>query len=301
MPLEEIRTYFQAEDHMPISEGLMLSNEKHLVSQAYTLMPISGRAYGADNAAADALSRLTTSVELNAMVLSSIEPELLQEVKASWETNIYVQLLIQKLETQIVPNKKFSWNNRELRRKGVQVSLKKLASLFYWKGMSKAVKMFVRQCDVCQRKKPNLEAYPCLLQPLHVPINIWKDTFMDFIDGLPSSQGKTFIFVVVDRLIGTSNVDLVDRTLAVREEVISVLKFHLRRAQDRMKAIADGYRTNRLIAMEPEKILDIRLQKKGHSATVYVLVQQANSSIEDATWEWTEDLQRRFPQFKVDA
>ncbi|GKG37268.1 reverse transcriptase [Tanacetum coccineum] len=56
-----------------------------------------------------------------------------------------------------------------------------------------------------------------------------------------------------------------------------------------------------LIAMELKKILDIRLQKKGHSTTVYVLVQQPNSSIEDATWEWTEELQRRFPQFKVDA
>ncbi|GKG30411.1 reverse transcriptase [Tanacetum coccineum] len=56
-----------------------------------------------------------------------------------------------------------------------------------------------------------------------------------------------------------------------------------------------------LIAVEPVKILDMRLQKKGNSATVYVLVQWANGTSDDATWEWIEDLQRRFPQFLTNA
>ncbi|GJZ93438.1 suppressor of mec-8 and unc-52 protein homolog 1 [Tanacetum coccineum] len=188
---------------------------------------------GADNATVDALSRLTTNSKLNAMVLYSIEPELLHAVKARGHS-------------------------------GVQVSLKKLASLFYWKGMSKAVKMFVRQCDICQRNKPNLEAYPGLLQPLPIPSHIWKDISMDFIDGLPSSQGKTVIFVIVLRVLlevydkgkpkewthwlslaEYCNVDMVDRTLSAREKAINVLKFHLRRAQDRMKAIADRHKIDR--------------------------------------------------------
>ncbi|GKB09272.1 retrotransposable element Tf2 [Tanacetum coccineum] len=191
----------------------------------------------------------------------------------------------------------------------------------------------------------------------------------------------------VPYVVGTSSVDKVDRTLAAREEAINVLKFHLRRAQDRMKAITDGHRTDRhyavgdmvylklqpyrqisvrqgvqhklsskffgpfeiiskvgevayklqlpdtakvhpvfhvsqlkrckskeismgtfptcneegLIAVEPFKILDRRLQKKGNAATVYVLVQWANGTADDATWEWIEDLQRRFPQFLADA
>ncbi|GJY03479.1 putative retrotransposon protein [Tanacetum coccineum] len=53
--------------------------------------------------------------------------------------------------------------------------------------------------------------------------------------------------------------------------------------------------------VEPFKILDRRLQKKGNAATVYVLVQWANGTADDATWEWIEDLQRRFPQFLADA
>nr|GEU70217.1 PsbP domain-containing protein 3, chloroplastic isoform X1 [Tanacetum cinerariifolium] len=63
---------------------------------------------GPDNAAADALSRLSTSAELHSMILSSIEPELLDKIKASWIANVDVQLLIQRLEDQIVPNKKFT-------------------------------------------------------------------------------------------------------------------------------------------------------------------------------------------------
>ncbi|GKA48369.1 hypothetical protein Tco_0741327 [Tanacetum coccineum] len=46
-------------------------------------------------------------------------------------------------------------------------------------------------------------------------------------------------------IAGTSNVEMVDRTLATREEAINLLKFHLRRAQDRMKAIADQSRIDR--------------------------------------------------------
>lgn len=83
---------------------------------------------------------------------------------------------------------------------GVLVTQKKLSSVFNWKGMSKMVKTWIRECDVCQRCKPDLSAYPALMQPLPIPTQIWSDISMDFIDRLPSSQGKTVIFVVVDRL-----------------------------------------------------------------------------------------------------
>ncbi|XP_071705152.1 uncharacterized protein [Rutidosis leptorrhynchoides] len=48
---------------------------------------------------------------------------------------------------------------------------------------------------------------------------------------------------------GASKVDMVDRSLAAREEALSMLKFHLRRAQDRMKHYADLHRTERQFAV----------------------------------------------------
>ncbi|GJS08200.1 ty3-gypsy retrotransposon protein [Tanacetum coccineum] len=123
---------------------------------------------------------------------------------------------------------------------------------------------------------------------------------------------------------GESKVDAVDKTLIAREAAIELLKFHLRRAQDRMKSHADRNRTDRqyelddrvylklqphrqvtirkgvvtqsrnllacgtdgLILAEPVAILERRLAKKG------------NGSKKDATWEPIEDLQKRFPDFQ---
>lgn len=57
---------------------------------------------------------------------------------------------------------------------------------------------FIQQCDVCQCSK-SATMYG-LLQPLSVPTHFWSDISMDFIMGLPKSQGKDVVMVVVDRL-----------------------------------------------------------------------------------------------------
>lgn len=66
--------------------------------------------------------------------------------------------------------------------------------------MTKDILNYARKCDVCQRCKPDLAASPGLLQPLPIPNRVWDDISMDFIEGLPRSQGKQVILVVVDRL-----------------------------------------------------------------------------------------------------
>jgi IS30 family transposase len=41
---------------------------------------------------------------------------------------------------------------------------------------------------------------PGLLQPLSIPSQHWEEVSIDFITGLPKSEGKSVIMVIVDRL-----------------------------------------------------------------------------------------------------
>lgn len=58
----------------------------------------------------------------------------------------------------------------------------------------------MKACSICQRAKSENVASPGLLSPLPTPKRVFTDISMDFIVGLPKSQGKEAIFVVVDRL-----------------------------------------------------------------------------------------------------
>lgn len=53
--------------------------------------------------------------------------------------------------------------------------------------------------DVCQMNKHENMHIPGLLQPIESPDGPWKGVCMDFLTGLPKSDGKDIILVVVDR------------------------------------------------------------------------------------------------------
>ena len=56
------------------------------------------------------------------------------------------------------------------------------------------------ECLVCQQNKVETIKTPSLLQHLSIPSQRWEDISMDFITGLPKSEGKSVIMVVVDML-----------------------------------------------------------------------------------------------------
>ena len=64
---------------------------------------------------------------------------------------------------------------------------------FFWPKMDENISEYVRTCDVCQRSKTIRHKKFGLLESIEVPIRPWNSISMDFIVGLPESQGYTKI------------------------------------------------------------------------------------------------------------
>ena len=84
---------------------------------------------------------------------------------------------------------------------GVKQTLNMIRRHYYWPAMRGDVEQYLRNCHVCKRAKSARDAYNGLLQPLPVPERPWVDLTMDFVVGLPKSQGYNAVLMVVDRLL----------------------------------------------------------------------------------------------------
>ena len=177
---------------------------------------------GSENLVADALSRREDTGELKA--ISQPVPSWIEPIKEEVQTIPELQRLVMLCQEGeavgpwqfregilFFKDRIYLWEKSSLiatileeihagAHEGYQKTVQRIRSIFYWKGMKTRVKEFIRQCDICQRHKVDNLSPAGLLQPLPIPTQVWSDISMDFIDGLPTSQGKTTIFVVVDRL-----------------------------------------------------------------------------------------------------
>lgn len=177
---------------------------------------------GAENGAADALSRAPTS---QLAAVSVCQPQWVDEVISSYEGDDHAKELLTKLsiDSAAVPNftlrdgllryKSRIWvgQNIQLQTKlisavhdtalgghsGISVTYSRLKHLFAWHGMKTAVQNYVSACAICQQAKPDGSKLLGLLQPLPVPDRAWSVISMDFIKGLPTSSGFNCILVVV--------------------------------------------------------------------------------------------------------
>jgi transposase InsO family protein len=76
---------------------------------------------------------------------------------------------------------------------------------FFWDGLKTNVQRFVVECVVFQQNKVETIKTPGLLQPLSIPSQRWEEVSVDFITGLPKSEGKSVIIVIVDILTKYAN------------------------------------------------------------------------------------------------
>jgi hypothetical protein len=83
---------------------------------------------------------------------------------------------------------------------GINKTYRKVREMFSWKGLKEDVIKHIKEFTTCQEKKDEYMHLAGLLQPLPIPDHKWESISMDFITGLPKTQGKDCIFVVVDRL-----------------------------------------------------------------------------------------------------
>ena len=71
---------------------------------------------------------------------------------------------------------------------------------YLWPNMRKVITRYLSNCDTCARIKPVRHKPYGQLKPFKIPVARWNSVSMDFIVGLPESNGYNAILVVVDRL-----------------------------------------------------------------------------------------------------
>ncbi|CAA7022526.1 unnamed protein product [Microthlaspi erraticum] len=187
---------------------------------------------GVENKAADGLSRIVheeSAPTFNQLFSLTVPTNLqLQDIYKEIDADAQIQEQLKRVMDGTEENKEYTVVDGKLRFKrrlviprsskhlplilheyhtglvgghsGVLKTLKRIQSVFYWRKMTKDIQQFVAECDTCQRHKYSTLSPAGLLQPLPIPSQIWEDFSMDFIEGLPVSQGVNVILVVVDRL-----------------------------------------------------------------------------------------------------
>ncbi len=83
---------------------------------------------------------------------------------------------------------------------GILRTVEAIRRYYYWPSMRKTIDRYIRNCYICQRSKAPRDKFNGLLHPLPIPEQRWKDIAMDFITGLPPSEGKNAILTVICRL-----------------------------------------------------------------------------------------------------
>ena len=109
---------------------------------------------------------------------------------------------------------------------GVRRTLAFLRRRFWWPSMDRDAKEFVAACQVCSQNKNTHQAPSGLLHPLPVPHRPWSHIALDFVTGLPPSDGNTVILTVIDRFSKAAQLIPLPK-LPTAKETAEVLLHHV--------------------------------------------------------------------------
>ena len=171
---------------------------------------------GKENKVADALSR-----KPNLLAISMAVPSWTDNIEQSYEHGYTCKNLIARITAGATDLPSYSYTAGILRYKGriyvgndedfqqqllstfhsspigghsrIRATYHRIHRIFHWPKLKAMVETFVQQCPVCQRSKGEHCHYPGLLDPLPIPDMAWRHISMDFVEGLPKSQGKDVI------------------------------------------------------------------------------------------------------------
>lgn len=183
---------------------------------------------GKENRAADALSRLPGKEEMRELQLTApltidkeelalqvAQDEVLQQIirfvqEGAEGTEGYSvkeglllkdNRLVISAKSPFIPNLLKQFHNSSVGgHEGVLKTFKRMSRDVLWKGMRADITEFIKACTVCQQNKYSTLSPAGLLSPLPIPLQVWTDISLDFVEGLPYSKGFDVILVVVDRL-----------------------------------------------------------------------------------------------------
>ena len=165
---------------------------------------------GSRNTKPDALSRMFQGDETCKEDLTPILPSPCVVEALTWDIERQVQEAIrdqpapsacptnrlfvpENLRSQVI---QWGHDSRLACHPGTTHTLHLLSQRFWWPSLRREVREFVRACPTCNQHKSSNQPPSGFLQPLPVP---WSHVSLDFVTGLPPSDGHTVILTIVDR------------------------------------------------------------------------------------------------------
>jgi len=100
---------------------------------------------------------------------------------------------------------------------GTAKTTKLISRRYYWPKIRVDIKLFIKNCDTCQRTKVVRHAPYGLLQSNEAPDRPWKSIAMDFITDLLKSEEYDTILVVINRLTKMSDFIACSKDLDARQ------------------------------------------------------------------------------------